>query len=57
MMLPDLSNTPEYFEEIIPVKIRYEGAGAEWNRIVKLRGNKRIPTLITTEDETIETHL
>jgi hypothetical protein len=57
MMLPDLSHTPEYFEEIIPAKIRYEGTTAEWNRIVKLRGEKRIPAFVTTDDEPIETYL
>ena len=57
MMLPDLSHTPEYFEEIIPTKIRYAGTTAEWNRIAKLRGENRIPAFITTEDGTIETHL
>ena len=57
MMLPDLSHTPEYFEEIIPAKIRYKGTTAEWNRIVKLRGEKRIPAFVTTDDGTIETYL
>jgi len=57
MMLPDLSHTPEYFEEIIPAKIRYEGTTSEWNEIVKLRGEKRIPAFITTDDGTIETYL
>ena len=57
MMLPDLSHTPEYFEEIIPAKIRYEGTTAEWNRIFKLRGEKRIPALVICEDRTIETYL
>lgn len=57
MMLPDLSHTPEYFEEIIPVKIRYEGTTSEWNIIVKLRGEKRIPAFVTTDDEPIETYL
>ena len=57
MMLPDLSHTPEYFEEIIPAKIRYAGTTAEWNRIVKLRGEKRIPVFVTTDDEPIETYL
>jgi hypothetical protein len=57
MMLPDLSHTPEYFEEIIPAKIRYEGTSEEWNRIVKLRGEKRIPAFVTTDDGTIETYL
>ena len=57
MMLPNLSHTPEYFEEIIPAKIRYERTTAEWNRIVKLRGEKRIPAFVTTNDGTIETYL
>ena len=57
MMLPDLSHTPEYFEEIIPAKMRYAGTTAEWNRIVKLRGEKRIPAFVTTDDEPIETYL
>lgn len=57
MMLPDLSHTPEHFEEIIPAKIRYEGTSEEWNRIVKLRGKKRIPAFVTTDDGTIETYL
>jgi hypothetical protein len=57
MMLPDLSHTPAYFEEIIPAKIRYEGTTAAWNRIVKLRGEKRIPAFVTTDDGTIETYL
>ena len=57
MMLPHLSQTPEYFEEIIPAKIRYEGSSEEWNKIIKLRGEKRIPALVICEDRTIETHL
>ena len=57
MMLPDLSHTPEYFEEIISAKIRYEGTSEEWNRIIKLRGEKRIPAFITTADGIIEISL
>ena len=57
MMLPNISDTPEYFEEIVPARIRYEGTSEEWDKIIKLRGEKRIPTFITTADGTIETSL
>lgn len=57
MMLPDLSQTPEYFEEIISAKICYEGTSEEWNKIIKLRGEKRIPAFITTANGIIETSL
>ena len=57
MMLPNLSQTPEYFEEIIPAQIRYEGTSEEWDKVIKLRGEKRIPAFVTTVDGTIETYL
>ncbi len=55
--MPDLSRIPEYFEEIILAKIRYEGTFEEWGKVIKLHGEKRIPTLVICEDRTIETHL
>lgn len=48
---------PEYFEELVPAKICYEGTLAEWNNIIKLPGEKRIPAMIIAEDATIETFL
>ena len=55
--VPDFSGVPEYFEEIVPARIRYEGTSEEWNKIIKLRGEKRIPAFITTVNGTIETSL
>ena len=55
--MPDFSDVPEYFEEIVPAKIRYEGASEEWSKVIKLRGEKQIPALVTTEDGAIETYL
>ena len=55
--VPDLSDVPEYFEEIVPARIHYEGTSEEWNKIIKLRGEKRIPVFITTANGTIETSL
>lgn len=57
MMLPDLSHIPEYFEEILPAKIKYEGTAADWGRIIKLRGVKRIPVLVRCEDGVRESYL
>lgn len=55
--MPLPSVPPEYFEELIPAKIRFDGTIAEWNNIIKLPGEKRIPAIITAEDATIETLL
>lgn len=57
MRLPDLSKIPEYLEEIIPIRIRYEGTSDEWSKIIKLQGEKQIPATVITDDETIETYL
>lgn len=53
--LPDFSGVPEHFEEIVPVKLFYEGTSEEWNKIVKLPGEKRIPAVVTTLNGTIHT--
>ena len=55
MPLPDLSGVPEYLEEIVPVKIRFEGTSEEWRKINRRQGEKRISALVITEDGTIQT--
>ncbi len=54
--IPDLTRIPEYFEEIIPVRIRYEGTSEEWRNVIKLRTDQRFPVRITTDDATIEAY-
>lgn len=55
--MPDFSNVPEYFEEIVPVKIRYEGTIEEWNKVIKLIGEKRILAEVSAVDGTVRTLL
>lgn len=54
--LPDVMNTPEYFEEIVPAKIRYKGTSEQWSKIIKLDGEKQIPAFVTTQDGKLETY-
>ena len=57
MELPDLESTPKYFEEIVPASVRYTGSSDAWERVIRLRGEKGIPTRVTTEDEVLELYL
>jgi len=54
---PDYTVVPEYLEELIPAKIRFDGTSAEWHDIIKLKGEKKIPSTVTTNDEILETYL
>jgi hypothetical protein len=46
----------EYFEEVIPATIYYEGTIAEWKNI-KLPTGNRIPAHVVAEDGTLDTYL
>ena len=48
---------PQYFEEVIPIQIRYDGTKEQWDRILKPKGKKRAIAIITTLDGTIDTYL
>ena len=53
--VPDMSREPKYFDEITPLKIRYNGTAKEWSRLIVLQGEVKIPAIITTDDKTEET--
>lgn len=55
--IPDLSDVPEFLEEIIPVRIQFEGTVADWQGIVKLHGEKKIPASVTADDGTVDMYL
>ena len=56
-LVPYMGLPQAYFEEVVPASIHYEGTIAEWKKIIKLPGKKRIPAHVVAEDGTIDTYL
>ena len=57
MPLPDVLGTPQYFEEITPASIRYEGTAAQWEKIVKPQGREPIQATVFAIDSAFHTYL